>query len=71
MSKQYTLSDLITDLQAIEEKHGNIAVEDAKGHPLFSHHVEAEECDDWNNTTISEDGEVPGKAFILRIGRGY
>lgn len=69
--RAYTLSNLIDDLRAIYAEHGDIDVLDGKHRPLLPRHVELVDVDDWTNTTQTDDGEIPGKAKALSIGRGF
>lgn len=71
ITKTYTISDLIVDLQEIEKKHGNINVYDGRGNNITGRQVEVVDVDDWDHTTKTDDGEIPGVAHALEIGRRY
>jgi hypothetical protein len=70
MNKPYTLSDLIDDLNAIREKHGdNTPVLDGQSRPFYARHLEVVPVDDWANSTETDDGEIPGVAYAVCLGR--
>lgn len=71
-SKPYILSDFITDLQAVQEKHGDIPVLDGRGSPMFARNLEVVTIDDWSNSTEAhEGGEIPGIGYAVEVGRRY
>jgi len=65
----YTISTLIDDLTALYHQYGDIEALDTRGHSLFAHHVELVKVDDWDHSTQTEDGEIPGVGFAVQIGR--
>lgn len=69
MSQAYTISSLIDDLRAIYAEHGDIDVLDARQFPFYARHVEVIEVDDWDNSTQTDDGEIPGIGHALMLGR--
>lgn len=53
MSKPYTLSDLIDDLEAIRAEHGDsVPVTDGNGSPLFARHLDIVKWSDGDESGI-------------------
>ena len=66
MNKPLTKADL---LDILAEYPDDTLIVDRKGYSLFAHHIDEVKLDDWSTSTITDDGEIPGVAIAVSIGK--